>query len=161
MGAQLAEEYPVEADLVVGVPDSATVAGIGVFAESGIPQGEGLIKNRYVGRTFISPDQRMRDLGVKMKFNPLPEILQDKRVVLVDDSIVRGTTTPKVVNLLRKAGAKEVHMRICAPPIRHPCFFGWIMASTLGTDCCPEIGGRGKGNISAPIRWGISASMDW
>jgi amidophosphoribosyltransferase len=129
MGMQLAEEYPVDADLVVGVPDSATVAGIGYAQKSGIPHGEGLIKNRYVGRTFISPDQRMRDLGVKMKFNPLPDILHDKRVVLVDDSIVRGTTTPKVINLLRKAGAKEVHMRVCAPPIRHPCFFGVDMAS--------------------------------
>jgi amidophosphoribosyltransferase len=129
MGAQLAEEYPVDADLVVGVPDSATVAGMGYAQRSGIPQGEGLLKNRYVGRTFISPDQRMRELGVKMKFNPLPEILRDKRVVLVDDSIVRGTTTPKVINLLRKAGAKEVHMRVCAPPIRHPCFFGVDMAS--------------------------------
>jgi amidophosphoribosyltransferase len=129
MGAQLAEEYPVDADLVVGVPDSATVAGIGYAQKAGIPHGEGLMKNRYVGRTFISPDQRMRDLGVKMKFNPLPDILRDKRVVLVDDSIVRGTTTPKVINLLRKAGAKEVHMRVCAPPIRHPCFFGVDMAS--------------------------------
>jgi amidophosphoribosyltransferase len=129
MGAQLAEEYPVDADLVVGVPDTATVAGIGYAQKSGIPHGEGLLKNRYVGRTFISPDQRMRDLGVKTKFNPLPEILHDKRVVVVDDSIVRGTTTPKVVNLLRKAGAKEVHMRICAPPICHPCFFGVDMAS--------------------------------
>jgi len=129
MGARLAEEYPVEADLVVGVPDSATVAGIGYATQSGIPQGEGLIKNRYVGRTFIAPDQRMRDLGVKMKFNPLRDILNNKRVVLVDDSIVRGTTTPKVINLLRKAGAKEVHMRVCAPPIRHPCFFGVDMAS--------------------------------
>ena len=129
MGAQLAEEYPVEADLVVGVPDSATVAGIGYAQKSGIPHGEGLMKNRYVGRTFIAPDQRMRDLGVKMKFNPLPDILRNKRVVLVDDSIVRGTTTPKVINLLRKAGAKEVHMRVCAPPIRYPCFFGVDMAS--------------------------------
>ncbi len=129
MGAQLAEEYPVDADLVIGVPDSATVAGIGYATRSGIPHGEGLMKNRYVGRTFISPDQRMRDLGVKMKFNPLPDILRNKRVVLVDDSIVRGTTTPKVINLLRKAGAKEVHMRVCAPPIRYPCFFGVDMAS--------------------------------
>ncbi|HSW57551.1 MAG TPA: amidophosphoribosyltransferase [Dehalococcoidales bacterium] len=129
MGAQLAEEYPVKADLVVGVPDSATIAGIGYAQRSGIPHAEGLLKNRYVGRTFIAPDQRMRDLGVKLKFNPLPDILNDKRVVLVDDSIVRGTTTPKVINLLRKAGAKEVHMRVCAPPIRHPCFFGVDMAS--------------------------------
>jgi len=129
MGATLAKEYPVEADLIVGVPDSATVAGIGYATQSGIPQGEGLMKNRYVGRTFIAPDQRMRDLGVKMKFNPVHDILNNKRIVLVDDSIVRGTTTPKVINLLRKAGAKEVHMRVCAPPIRHPCFFGVDMAS--------------------------------
>jgi amidophosphoribosyltransferase len=129
MGARLAEEHPVQADLVMGVPDSATVAGIGYSQKSGIPQGEGLMKNRYVGRTFIAPDQRMRELGVKMKFNPLPDILNRKRVVLVDDSIVRGTTTPKVINLLRKAGAEEVHMRICAPPIRYPCFFGVDMAS--------------------------------
>jgi len=129
MGAGLAEEYPVNADLVMGVPDSATAAGVGYAVSSGVPLGEGLIKNRYVGRTFIEPHQRIRDLGVKLKFNPLPEILADKRVVLVDDSIVRGTTTPKVVNLLRRAGAREVHMRVCAPPIRYPCFFGVDMAT--------------------------------
>ncbi len=129
MGAGLAEEYTVAADLVMGVPDSATAAGVGYAMRSEVPLGEGLIKNRYVGRTFIEPHQRIRDLGVKLKFNPLPEILADKRVVVVDDSIVRGTTTPKVVNLLRRAGAKEVHMRICAPPIRYPCFFGVDMAT--------------------------------
>lgn len=129
MGARLAREHPVEADLVMGVPDSATAAGIGYAQESGIPLAEGLIKNRYVGRTFIEPDQRMRDLGVKMKFNPLPQMLDGKRLVVVDDSIVRGTTTPSVVKILRKAGAKEIHMRICAPPIRYPCFFGVDMAT--------------------------------
>jgi amidophosphoribosyltransferase len=129
MGAGLAEEYPVDADLVIGVPDSATAAGVGYAQRSGIPLVEGLIKNRYVGRTFIEPDQRIRDLGVKLKFNPLPQILDGKRVVLVDDSIVRGTTTPKVIRLVRRAGAKEVHMRICAPPIRYPCFFGVDMAT--------------------------------
>jgi amidophosphoribosyltransferase len=129
MGEGLAQEYPVAADLVMGVPDSATAAGIGYSRESGIPLGEGLIKNRYVGRTFIEPDQRIRDLGVKLKFNPLPQLLDGKRVVVADDSIVRGTTTPKVVGLLRRAGAKEVHMRICAPPIRYPCFFGVDMAT--------------------------------
>jgi amidophosphoribosyltransferase len=129
MGKGLAEEYPVAADLVMGVPDSATVAGIGYSRHSGIPVGEGLLKNRYVGRTFIEPDQRIRDLGVKLKFNPLPELLDGQRVVVVDDSIVRGTTTPQVVKLLRRAGAKEVHMRICAPPIRYPCFFGVDMAT--------------------------------
>ncbi|MFC1977494.1 amidophosphoribosyltransferase [Chloroflexota bacterium] len=129
MGAGLAEEHPVEADLVMGVPDSATAAGVGYALKSGIPWAEGLIKNRYVGRTFIEPDQRIRDLGVKLKFNPLPQVLEGKRIVLVDDSIVRGTTTPQVIKLLRKAGAKEVHMRICAPPIRYPCFLGVDMAT--------------------------------
>ena len=129
MGAGLAEEHPVEADMVIGVPDSATAAGFGYAARSGIPPGEGLIKNRYMGRTFIEPDQRIRDLGVKLKFNPMRSVLEGKRVVLVDDSIVRGTTTPKVIKLLRKGGAREVHMRVCAPPIRYPCFFGVDMAT--------------------------------
>ena len=129
MGVGLAEEHPVDADLVMGVPDSATAAGIGYARESNIPLCEGLLKNRYVGRTFIEPDQRIRDLGVKLKFNPLPQILDGERAVVIDDSIVRGTTTPKVVELLRRAGVKEVHMRICAPPIRYPCFFGVDMAT--------------------------------
>lgn len=129
MGARLAEEHPVDADLVVGVPESAIAAATGYAQRSGIPLAEGLIKNRYVGRTFIEPDQRIRDLGVKLKFNPLPQVLKGKRIVLVDDSIVRGTTTPHVIKLIRKAGAKEVHMRIVAPPIRYPCFFGVDMAS--------------------------------
>ena len=129
MGKILAREYPVDADLVMGVPDSATAAGIGYSAASGIPYCEGLIKNRYVGRTFIEPDQRLRDLGVKLKFNPLSETIVGKRLIVVDDSIVRGTTTPKVVAMLKRAGAKEVHLRICAPPIRHPCFFGVDMAT--------------------------------
>jgi amidophosphoribosyltransferase len=129
MGARLAIEHPVDADLVFGVPESATAAGEGYARESGIPIAEGLVKNRYVGRTFIEPDQRLRDLGVKLKFNPMPQMLNGERLVVVDDSIVRGTTTPSVVRLLRKAGAKEVHMRICAPPIRHPCFLGVDMAT--------------------------------
>ncbi|HEY92758.1 MAG TPA: amidophosphoribosyltransferase [Dehalococcoidia bacterium] len=129
MGEGLAQEHQVDADLVMGVPDSATAAGIGYARWSGIPLCEGLLKNRYVGRTFIEPDQRIRDLGVKLKFNPLPQMLDGKRVVVIDDSIVRGTTTPQVVKLLKRAGAKEVHMRICAPPIRYPCFFGVDMAT--------------------------------
>jgi amidophosphoribosyltransferase len=129
MGEVLAQEHPVEADLVMGVPDSATAAAIGYSRCSGIPLCEGLLKNRYVGRTFIEPDQRIRDLGVKLKFNPLPQVLSGKRLVVIDDSIVRGTTTPKIVELLRRAGAKEVHVRICAPPIRFPCFFGVDMAT--------------------------------
>ncbi len=129
MGEQLAIEHPVDADLVIGTPDSAIPAAIGYAKASGIPYSEGLIKNRYVGRTFIQPDQRIRELGVKLKFNPLPEVLSGKRVIVVDDSIVRGTTTPHVVSLLRRAGAKEVHLRICSPPIQNPCFFGVDMAT--------------------------------
>lgn len=129
MGAGLAEEHPVDADLVIGVPDSATAAGAGYALRSGIPPIDGLIKNRYMGRTFIQPSQTMRDLGVQLKFNPLHNVLEGKRVVLVDDSIVRGTTTPSVVKLLKQAGAKEVHARICAPPIAYPCFFGVDMAN--------------------------------
>ena len=129
MGAELAAEHPVEADLVIGVPDSATAAAVGYAKASGIPYAEGLIKNRYVGRTFIQPDQHLRELGVSLKFNSLPEVISGKRLVVVDDSIVRGTTTPHIVQMLRQAGAAAVHMRVCAPPIRHACFFGVDMAT--------------------------------
>ncbi len=129
MGARLAREHPADADVVIGIPDSALAAAVGYAAESGIPYVEGLVKNRYVGRTFIQPDQRLRDRGVELKFNPLPELLADRRVVVVDDTIVRGTTTPRVVAMLRKAGAREVHMRITSPPISHPCFYGVDMAT--------------------------------
>jgi amidophosphoribosyltransferase len=129
LGAQLAREHPIEADVVIGVPDSATPAAIGYARESGIPYREGLVKNRYVGRTFIQPDQRIREAGVSLKFNALADVLKGKRVVVVDDSIVRGTTTPHVVSLLRRAGAAEVHMRITTPPIVSPCFFGVDMAT--------------------------------
>jgi amidophosphoribosyltransferase len=129
MGRRLAEEYPVDADFVMGVPDSATASGIGYSNASGIPYCEGLLKNRYVGRTFIEPDQRIRELGVQLKFNPLSRIIAGKKLIVVDDSIVRGTTTPHVVSLLKKAGAAEIHLRICAPPIRYPCFFGVDMAA--------------------------------
>ena len=124
MGAELAKEHPVDGDVVIGIPDSSIAAAEGYAAESGITYSEGLVKNRYVGRTFIEPDHRVRSLGVKLKFNPLAEVIKGKRVIVVDDSIVRGTTTPHVVNLIKKAGAKEVHLRICAPPIMWPCHFG-------------------------------------
>jgi len=124
MGRELAKEKPIPADVVMGVPDSATAAAIGYADESGIPFIEGLMKNRYIGRTFINPDQRMRAQGVKLKFNPLLANLTGKRVVLVDDSIVRGTTTRQIVAMLRRAGATEVHVRITCPPMRHPCFLG-------------------------------------
>lgn len=130
MGAALAHEHPVDADIVIGVPDSATAASVGYSRASGIPFAEGLLKSRYVGRTFIQPDQRLRDVGVRLKFSPLPDVLSGKRVIVIDDSIVRGTTTPRIVALLRQAGAAEVHVRICAPPIRHPCVFGIDMASS-------------------------------
>lgn len=128
MGALLAREHPANADVVIAVPDSANAAAIGFAKESDTPYAEGLVKNRYVGRTFIQPDQRFRELGVRNKFNPLPEVLAGKKVVVVDDSIVRGTTTPHVVALLRKAGALEVHVRVCAPPLISPCHFGVDMA---------------------------------
>ena len=129
MGAELAREYPVEADMVIGVPDSATAAAVGYSQESGIRYGEGLVKNRYVGRTFILPDQRQRDLGVRRKLNLLTELISGKRIVVVDDSVVRGTTTPHVVRLLRNGGASEIHLRICAPPIMWPCHLGVDLAT--------------------------------
>ena len=130
MGEELAHEHPVEADFVMPVPDSATPAAVGYARASGIPYREGLVKNRYIGRTFIQPHQRQRDQGVDLKFNPLPEVLRGQRIVLVDDSIVRGTTTPRIVAMLRRAGAREIHLRICAPPIRYACH--------LGVDTAPE-----------------------
>lgn len=128
MGRELAREHPVDADVVVGLPDSATPATIGYAQESGIPYAEALIKNRYIGRTFIQPDQRLRESGVSLKFNVLPEVVEGKRVVLVDDTIVRGTTSRPIVNLIREAGAKEVHMRVHAPPIMWPCYLGVDLA---------------------------------
>ncbi|ELR96890.1 amidophosphoribosyltransferase [Gloeocapsa sp. PCC 73106] len=124
LGQQLAQESPVEADMVIGVPDSGIPAAIGFSQISKIPYGEGLIKNRYVGRTFIQPTQHMRDLGIRMKLNPLKDVLEDKRIVIIDDSIVRGTTSRKIIKAIREAGAKEVHMRISSPAVTHPCFYG-------------------------------------
>jgi len=124
IGEALARETPVEADIVIGVPDSGIPAAIGYSQQSGIPFGDGLIKNRYVGRTFIQPTQAMREAGIRVKLNPLPDVLAGKRVVVIDDSIVRGTTSRKLVQALRDAGATEVHMRISSPPVTHPCFYG-------------------------------------
>ncbi len=129
MGRQLALEAPADADMVISIPDSATPAAVGYAEQSGIPYSEGLIKNRYITRTFIQPTQRLRNVGIKLKFNPLREILAGKRIVLVDDSIVRGTTTRKVVEELRHAGASEIHMRVSSPPIQWPCFMGIDIAS--------------------------------
>jgi amidophosphoribosyltransferase len=129
MGQILAREAPVEADLVISVPDSGNPAANGYARESGLPQDDGLIKNRYVARTFIQPGQELRKRGLRMKFNPLPEIVAGQRVVVVDDSIVRGNTTRQIVGMLREAGAKEVHLRISSPPIRHPCHYGIDMST--------------------------------
>ncbi len=129
MGAQLAIEHPVEADIVIPVPDSGIPAALGYSEQSGIPYREGMTKSRYIHRTFIQPDQQMRDLGVRMKLTPLKEHIQGQRIVLVDDSIVRATTTTQIVRLLREAGAVEVHVRITAPPIKWPCFYGIDMCS--------------------------------
>jgi len=128
MGEELAAESPVEADLVIPVPDTGNSAAIGYAARSGITYGEALIKNRYIGRTFIDPDDQVRRLGIRMKFNPLTSALKDKRLVVVDDSIVRGNTTRALVQVLFDAGAKEVHLRISSPPIIYPCFYGIDMA---------------------------------
>jgi amidophosphoribosyltransferase len=129
MGELLWEEAPVEADLVIAVPDSGNAAARGVSRASGIPQDDGFVKNRYVARTFIQPGQELRKHGLRMKFNPLPEIVAGKRLIVVDDSIVRGNTTRAIVQMLRDAGAAEVHLRISAPPIKHPCRYGIDMST--------------------------------
>ncbi len=129
LGEELAREAPVDADVVVGVPDSATPAAIGYARASGIPYSEGLTKNRYIGRTFIQPDDRLRRAGVHLKYNPLRANLEGRRVVLIDDSIVRGNTSGPLVRLLREGGAAEVHVRVSSPPVRHPCFMGVDMAT--------------------------------
>jgi amidophosphoribosyltransferase len=138
-GRQLAKEHPVEADAIISVPDSANSAALGYAEESGIPFELGLLRNHYVGRTFIKPDQKDRDFGARMKYNPVREVLAGKRVVVVDDSLVRGTTVRSLVRMLRGVGAAEVHFRIGSPPVRHPCFYGIdmptkaeLIASRLG-----------------------------
>jgi amidophosphoribosyltransferase len=124
MGRHLAMESFVDADVVTGVPDSSISAAIGFAEQTGIPYELGLIKNRYTGRTFIQPSQELREQGVKMKLSAVRKVVEGKRVVMIDDSIVRGTTSLRIVNLLREAGAKEVHVRISSPPFKNPCFYG-------------------------------------
>jgi amidophosphoribosyltransferase len=123
-GELLTYESPVNADLVVAVPDSGTSAAIGYSKASGIPYGEILIKNRYIGRTFIQPEHRIREMGVRIKYNPLKKIVKGKRIIIVDDSIVRGTTIKRIVKMLRSCGAKKIHIRVCSPPVTDPCYFG-------------------------------------
>jgi amidophosphoribosyltransferase len=156
LGRQLAREAPADADIVIAVPDSAVPAAIGYSLELGLPYTEGLIKNRYIGRTFIQPDDRLRQQGVRLKYNPLTSNLEGKRVVVIDDSIVRGTTSGPLVQLLRSGGATEVHMRISSPQVRYPCFMGVDMAtfkeligSKLSIEAvCQHIGADSLGHLS-------------
>ncbi len=145
MGQELAREAPVEADLVMPVPDSANVAALGCAHESGIKYDMGLIRNHYVGRTFIEPEQNIRDFGARLKYNPVRGVLDGQRAVVVEDSIVRGTTMRKIIKMLRRAGVSEIHMRISSPPIRYPCFYGIdmptreeLVASTLSVEMLRE-----------------------
>jgi amidophosphoribosyltransferase len=141
MGRALAREFPVEADLVIPTPDSGTPAAIGYSQESGIPFGHGLVKNAYVGRTFIQPSQTIRQLGIRLKLNPLKEVIKGKRIIVVDDSIVRGNTQRALVQMLREAGAKEIHVRISSPPITWPCFYGVDFATRaelIATGLAPD-----------------------
>ena len=135
-GHFLAQESPVDADVVIGVPDSGIDAALGYAQESGIPYGVGFLKNKYIGRSFIAPNQNMRETAVKIKLNVIAETVRDKRVVLIDDSIVRGTTSERIVRLLRDSGAKEVHMRVSSPPFRYPCFFGTDVDSRENLIAC-------------------------
>ena len=130
MGRELAKEQPVDADMVIGLPDSGTPAAIGYAEEAGIPYREGLIKSRYINRTFIQPDQSLREAGVMLKLNPLRRSLRGRRIIAVDDSIVRGTTSRRIIEVLRRAGASEVHVRVSSPPMRYPCFMGVDIGST-------------------------------
>lgn len=157
LGRQLARESSVEADIVIGVPDSGVPAAIGFSQESGISYAEGLIKNRYVGRTFIQPTQTMRESGIRMKLNPLKDVLSGKRVVIVDDSIVRGTTSRKIVKALRDAGATEVHMRVSSPPVTHPCFYG------IDTDSQDQLIGATKSVEEIGVQIGVDtlAYLSW
>ena len=129
MGRELARQHPVEADMVMPSPESGTPAAIGYAEESGIPYGQGLVKKAYVGRTFIAPSQTIRQLGIRLKLNPLRDVIKGKRLIVVDDSIVRGNTQRALVRMLREAGAAEVHVRISSPPVRWPCFYGIDFAS--------------------------------
>ena len=156
IGRRLAREHAVEADLVIPVPESGTPAAIGYAEESKIPYGQGLVKNSYVGRTFIQPSNTIRQLGIRLKLNPLRDVIAGKRLVVVDDSIVRGNTQRALVRMLREAGALEVHVRIASPPVKWPCFYGIdfatraeLIANGLSSDeICRSIGADSLGYVS-------------
>ena len=152
MGEILWREAPVEADLVIPVPDSGNAAARGLARAAGLPQDDGFIKNRYVARTFIQPGQELRRHGLRLKFNPLPEVVAGKRLIVVDDSIVRGNTTRQIVQMLREAGAAEIHLRISAPPIKHPCHYGIDMSTPRGDDRPRARRSRRSPPSSAPTR---------
>ena len=169
MGRILAHEAPVEADLVLGVPDSGVPPAIGFAEASGIPYGDAIVKNRYVGRTFIQPTQEMRQMGVRIKLNPLPSIIRGKRLVVIDDSIVRGNTAKQLVEMLRDAGAAEVHLRIVSPEVLWPCYYGidtatkdqLISANMSRGEACAHLGCDSLAFISLPgLRKAIHASHD-
>ena len=155
IGRRLAREHPADADLVIATPESGVPGAIGYAEESGIPYGSGLVKNAYVGRTFIQPSQTIRQLGIRLKLNPLREVIEGKRLVVVDDTIVRGNTQRAVIKMLREAGAKEIHVRITAPPVKWPCFYGIdfasraeLIANGLNTDeICRSLGADSLGYI--------------
>jgi amidophosphoribosyltransferase len=165
MGMELAREHPADADLVMPVPDTGAPAAAGFAEASGIPYREGMVRNRYSGRTFIQPSQAMRQRGVNVKLSPLRETVRGRRLIVVDDSIVRGTTTKQIVGLLRRAGAAQVHVRISAPPIYHPCFYGIdtsieteLIAGTHGVDEIREfIGADSLGYLSIA---GVLAALE-
>jgi amidophosphoribosyltransferase len=156
MGKQLAREHPAAADIVVPVPDSGVAAAIGYAAESGLKFRFGLVRNHYVGRTFIEPKQSIRHFGVKVKLNPIQDLIEGRRVVLIDDSIVRGTTSKKIVAMVRQAGAREVHLRISCPPTVAPCFYGvdtptrdqLIASSRSVEEICEFVGADSLGYLS-------------
>jgi len=156
LGRQLFKEHPADVDLVIGTPDSGVVGAIGYSEASKIKYGEGLIKNKYIGRTFIQPTQEMREQGVKLKLNPIPNVLKGKRIVLIDDSIVRGNTCRRTIKSLRKAGAVEVHMRITSPPVKHACYFGLdfpdtdelVACNMTHEELCSYIGADSLGYLS-------------
>jgi adenine/guanine phosphoribosyltransferase-like PRPP-binding protein len=152
MGEILAREAPVDADLVIPVPDSGNPAARGYARASGLPQDDGFVKNRYVQRTFIQPGQELRKHGLRLKFNPLPEVVAGKRLVVVDDSIVRGNTTRQIVRMLRDAGAAEIHLRITAPPIKHPCHYGIDMSTR------EEMIAHGAASRRSPPSWAATRS---
>lgn len=166
MGRELAKEAPLDVDVVISVPDSGTTAAIGYAEESGIPFTQGILKNRYTGRSFIQPTQEMREQMVKLKLNPIRDALEGKRIAVVDDSIVRGTTSRKLVKLLREYGAKEVHMLISAPPVKYPCFYGVdtgnpeeLIASKMDVEqICEYIGADSLHYLSME---GILKAVEW